>query len=52
MFGSTIWNAGATLRQYPYSATGVPVPAHGPISPARVAKKYFQKGLKSRHILP
>jgi hypothetical protein len=33
MFGSTIWNAGATLRQYPYRATGVPRPLIEPIQP-------------------
>jgi hypothetical protein len=52
MFGSTIWNAGATLRQYPYPATGVPVPAHGSVFSSPGRKKYFQKGLKSRHGLP
>jgi hypothetical protein len=38
MFGSTIWNAGATLRQYPYRATGVPKPAIKPFDRDGVPK--------------
>jgi len=44
MFGSDIWNAGASLRQYPDSATGVPTPAAGPFHPMnRTAKNISKK---------
>jgi hypothetical protein len=39
MFGSTFWNAGATLRQYPYSATGMPEVVGGPFGRRKPSKK-------------
>ncbi|MFL9962760.1 hypothetical protein PQR02_17020 [Paraburkholderia sediminicola] len=39
MFGSTFRNAGATLRQYPYSATGMPEVVGGPIGNRSRRKK-------------
>ncbi|MFM0082993.1 hypothetical protein P0D72_29580 [Paraburkholderia sediminicola] len=55
MFGSDIWNASASLRQYPDSATGMPAPAASrqPVLPNEVSReKYFKKALKSGRGLP
>jgi hypothetical protein len=52
MFGSTIWNAGATLRQYSCRATGVPAPDCAGFTQRGALEKYFKKGLKSRPRLP
>jgi hypothetical protein len=43
MFGSDIWNAGASLRQYPDSATGVPAPAASPFWPMKPTAKNISK---------
>jgi hypothetical protein len=52
MFGSVSWNAGATLRQYPCRATGVPGQDVDRLRRQNRYEEYFYKSLKSRCGLP